>query len=108
MPAQKSNRPARRSTGGPSGPVKIPQFRVAFPGRVLVLGCGSVSQCLQPLLLRHLDMDFRDTTVALEAFELAGQTYKPEPWSPTVRLDVSRPSNGFAFHLRFPVHLEGP
>jgi homospermidine synthase len=36
---------------------------VAFPGRVLVLGCGSVSQCLQPLLLRHLDMDFRKLTV---------------------------------------------
>jgi homospermidine synthase len=58
MPIQKSNRPtpARRS-------VKIPQFRLRFPGRVLVLGCGSVSQCLQPLLLRHLDMDFRKLTV---------------------------------------------
>ncbi len=51
MPAQKSNRP------------RIPKFRVRFPGRVLVLGCGSVSQCLQPLLLRHLDMDFRKLTV---------------------------------------------
>jgi homospermidine synthase len=34
-----------------------------FGGRVLVLGCGSVSQCLQPLLLRHLDMDFTRLTV---------------------------------------------
>ena len=58
MPVQKSNRPTstRRS-------VKIPQFRLRFPGRVLVLGCGSVSQCLQPLLLRHIDMDFRKLTV---------------------------------------------
>jgi len=38
--------------------VKIP-----FGGRVLVLGCGSVSQCLQPLLLEHLDMDFSKLTV---------------------------------------------
>lgn len=28
----------------------------AFSGRVLLLGCGSVSRCLQPLLLRHLDV----------------------------------------------------
>ena len=58
MPVQKSNRPRpyRR-------PVKIPQFRVRFHGRVLVLGCGSVSQCLQPLLLRHFDMDFRKLTI---------------------------------------------
>lgn len=34
-----------------------------FPGRVVVLGCGSVSRCLQPLLLRHLDMDFRRLTI---------------------------------------------
>src|SRR6266542_5383893 len=38
--------------------VKIP-----FQGRVLLLGCGAVSQCLQPLLLRHLEMDFSRLTV---------------------------------------------
>ena len=43
--------------------MSIPEFRVHFPGRVLVLGCGSVSQCLQPLLLRHFDMDFRKLTI---------------------------------------------
>jgi homospermidine synthase len=37
--------------------------RLKFEGRVLLLGCGSVSQCLQPLLLRHLDMDFTRLTV---------------------------------------------
>jgi homospermidine synthase len=29
---------------------------VAFAGRVLVLGCGSVAQCTLPLLVKHLDM----------------------------------------------------
>ena len=36
---------------------------LTFAGRVLVLGCGSVSQCLQPLLLRHFNMDFGRLTV---------------------------------------------
>ncbi|WP_017976319.1 saccharopine dehydrogenase NADP-binding domain-containing protein [Actinopolyspora halophila] len=38
-------------------------WRVEFTGRVLLLGCGAVSRCLQPLLLRHLDMDFRRLTL---------------------------------------------
>ena len=46
--------------------------------------------------------------VELEPFELGGQTYVAEPAAPTVRLEVSRPTGGYAFHLRFPVHLEGP
>lgn len=46
--------------------------------------------------------------VELEPFELGGQTYTADPAAPTVRLDVSRPSGGYAFHLIFPVHLEGP
>lgn len=45
--------------------------RLRFDGRVLLLGCGSVSQCLQPLLLRHLDMDFTRLTV-LDFEDLAG------------------------------------
>jgi homospermidine synthase len=40
---------------------------------VVILGCGSVSRCLQPLLLRHLDMDFRDLTVA----DMAGAAIDP-------------------------------
>lgn len=39
------------------------ELRVAFDGRILLLGSGSVSQCLQPLLLRHLDMDFSRLTI---------------------------------------------
>ncbi len=46
--------------------------------------------------------------VELEPFELGGQTYVANPAAPAVRLDVSRPSGGYAFHLQFPAHLEGP
>lgn len=38
-------------------------LKIPFSGRVLILGCGSVSQCVQPLLLRHFDMDFSKLTV---------------------------------------------
>lgn len=38
-------------------------MKIDFDGRVLVLGCGSVSRCLQPLLLRHLVMDFSSLTI---------------------------------------------
>lgn len=29
---------------------------VPFPGRLLMLGCGSIGQCVLPMLLRHTDM----------------------------------------------------
>lgn len=38
-------------------------MKIPFGGRVLVLGCGSVSQCFLPLLLRHFEMDFSKLTV---------------------------------------------
>ncbi len=38
-------------------------MKIPFGGRILLLGCGSVSVCLQPLLLRHLEMDFSRITV---------------------------------------------
>ena len=38
-------------------------FKIPFGGRVLVVGCGAVSQCLQPLLLRHFEMDFSRLTI---------------------------------------------
>jgi homospermidine synthase len=37
--------------------------RLRVDGHVLVLGCGAVSQCLQPLLLEHFDMPFERLTV---------------------------------------------
>jgi homospermidine synthase len=38
-------------------------MKIQFAGRVLILGCGSVSQCLQPLILRHFEMDFARLTI---------------------------------------------
>lgn len=38
-------------------------MKIPFSGRILLLGCGSVSQCLQPLILRHFDMDFAKFTI---------------------------------------------
>jgi homospermidine synthase len=38
-------------------------MKIPFAGRVLVLGCGSVSRCLQPLILRHFEMDFSKLTI---------------------------------------------
>lgn len=50
-----------------------------------------------------------ETPVELEPFELGGQTYVAEPpRADDVRLEVSRPTGGFAFHLALPVHVEGP
>src|SRR6202453_4220079 len=34
------------------------ELKVKFSGSICIIGCGSVSQCLQPLLVRHMDMDF--------------------------------------------------
>ena len=48
-----------------------------------------------------------DLGVPLEPLELGGQTYV-SPDSVPVRLDISRPSGGYAFRLRFPVRIEGP
>ncbi|MCA9902823.1 MAG: homospermidine synthase [Anaerolineae bacterium] len=38
-------------------------MKIPFGGRILLLGCGSVSICFQPLLLRHVEMDFSRITV---------------------------------------------
>ncbi len=63
---------------------------------------------LSRLSLAHGEGKRLELPVALAPFELGGQTYGANPAAPTVRLEVSRPSNGFAFRLRFGVHLEGP
>ena len=41
-------------------------------------------------------------------WQIGGQTYAPRGGEPEARLDVSRPSNGYAFRLRFPLRVEGP
>jgi uncharacterized protein len=49
-----------------------------------------------------------DIPVGLDPLELGGQTYVPPENAVEARLDVSRPSNGYAFRLRFPLRVEGP
>jgi DUF177 domain-containing protein len=49
-----------------------------------------------------------DFGVRLEPLQLGGQTYEAKGGSVEARLDVSRQSDGYAFRLRFPLHLQGP
>jgi uncharacterized protein len=63
---------------------------------------------LSRLGLSHGEGKRVELPVRLQPFELGGQTYVANPAEPTVLLEVSRPSGGFAFHLAFPVHIEGP
>ncbi len=39
------------------------EMKIEFNGRILILGCGSVSRCFQPLLLRHFAIDFQRVTI---------------------------------------------
>ncbi|HYP56175.1 MAG TPA: DUF177 domain-containing protein [Solirubrobacterales bacterium] len=49
-----------------------------------------------------------DLAVRLEPLELGGQAYAPDAPAVESRLDVSRPTNGYAFRLRFPLRVAGP
>jgi len=63
---------------------------------------------LSRLNLSHGDGKRLELPVRLAPFELGGQTYVADPQSPAVRLEISRPSGGFAFRINFQVHVEGP
>jgi uncharacterized protein len=63
---------------------------------------------LARLSLGHGEGTRLDFPVRLDPLELGGQTYVPQGDALETRLDVSRPSNGYAFRLRFPVRIEGP
>jgi DUF177 domain-containing protein len=62
---------------------------------------------LARLSLSHGEGKRLDGPVRLDPLEMGGQTYVANPGSPRVRLEISRPSGGYAFRLRFPFHLEG-
>lgn len=63
---------------------------------------------LSRLSLSHGEGKRLQVPVPLAPFELGGETYRPDPATPQARLEASRHSNGFAFRLAFPLHLEGP
>jgi uncharacterized protein len=63
---------------------------------------------LARLSLSHGEGKRIELPVELEPFELGGQTYVANPVAPIARLEISRPSGGYAFRLQFPVHVEGP
>jgi uncharacterized protein len=63
---------------------------------------------LARLSLSHGEGRRLDVPVRLDPLEMGGQTYVANPESPRVRLEISRPSGGYAFRLHFPFHLEGP
>jgi len=63
---------------------------------------------LARLSLSHGEGARLDLPVRLEPLELGGQTYAPRGGELRARLDVSRPSSGYAFRLRFPLRVEGP
>jgi uncharacterized protein len=63
---------------------------------------------LARLSLAHGEGRRLDLPVRLEPLELGGQTYAVVPETVAARIDVSRPSNGYAFRLRFPLRIEGP
>jgi uncharacterized protein len=63
---------------------------------------------LARLSLTHGQGARLDLSIPLEALELGGQIYAPEGDSAEARIDVSRPSNGYAFRLRFPLRVDGP
>jgi DUF177 domain-containing protein len=63
---------------------------------------------LARLSLSHGEGARLDLAAHLEPLELGGQTYVPQGEALQTRLDVSRPSNGHAFRLRFPLRVKGP
>lgn len=63
---------------------------------------------LARLSLTHGEGRRLDLPVRLEPLALGGQDYLVVPDTVEARIDVSRPSNGWAFRLRFPLRVEGP
>jgi len=60
------------------------------------------------LSLSHGEGARLDLEVQLEPLQLGGQTYRAAGESVAARIDISRPTNGYAFRLRFPLRVEGP
>jgi uncharacterized protein len=63
---------------------------------------------LASLSLAHGEGKRLSVPVRLEPLTLGGQTYLASSGTIEARLDLSRPSGGYAFRLRFPLRLDGP
>ena len=63
---------------------------------------------LSRLALSHGEGRRLDLPVRLDPIEMGGQTYAAAPEAVQARLDISRPSGGYAFRLRFPLRIDGP
>jgi DUF177 domain-containing protein len=63
---------------------------------------------LSRLSLSHGEGRRLQVPVRLEPIELGRQSYRACAEEVLVRLDISRPSGGYAFRLRFPLGIEGP
>jgi uncharacterized protein len=63
---------------------------------------------LAQLSLSHGEGRRLDLPVRLKPLGLGGQEYAVAPATVSARLEVSRPSGGYAFRLRFPFRVEGP
>jgi uncharacterized protein len=59
------------------------------------------------LSLAHGEGTRLDLDLQLDPLELGGQVYEVGGERTAARLDVSRPTNGYAFRLRFALHVEG-
>lgn len=71
-------------------------------------GTQSTIVDLARLSLSHGEGARLELPVRLGPLELGGQTYDPRGGAIETRLDVSRPSSGYAFRLRFALRVEGP
>lgn len=65
---------------------------ITFEGNLLILGSGSVSQCLQPLVLRHLDMDPSRITI-LDALDLRDRAHAAVSEGVTFQQQTLTPEN---------------
>jgi DUF177 domain-containing protein len=63
---------------------------------------------LDRLSLDHGEGTRLELPVPIGVLRLGGQAYEPSPDPVRARLDVSRPTRGYAFHLRFALRVEGP
>jgi uncharacterized protein len=74
---------------------------MANPASITIVDLARLS--LPPGGGTRLDLD-----VPLAPLEIGGQAYSPPRQAVRARFDVSRPSSGYAFRLRFPLAVEGP